>query len=155
MDCRPKLETWSPLPIYIWNPKLQLGNFFSLCSGAFVADSEALSHLRDVLEMAGELLPLRHQGKEFILSNILECANCLDQSRTQWVVDNQTGLRVRIAKYEFIKSRFSESTLFKIPETAAGEILTVTGLKDADDEFKYRVEHSRLTGLVFEEIWSE
>jgi hypothetical protein len=57
-------------------------------------------------------------------------------------------------KYEFRSDRFPESTFLKIPETAAGEILTVTGLKDAEDEFKPRVENLELKGLLFERLWS-
>jgi hypothetical protein len=86
--------------------------------------------------------------------NVLECANCLDERSTQWKFDKETRVPIRILKYEFRSDRFPESTFFKIPETAAGEILTVTGLKDTEDEFKPRVENLELKGLLFERLWS-
>jgi hypothetical protein len=86
--------------------------------------------------------------------NVLECANCLDERSTQWKFDKETRVPIRILKYEFRSDRFPEPTFFKIPETAAGEILTVTGLKDAEDEFKPRVENLELKGLLFERLWS-
>jgi hypothetical protein len=154
MNCSRKLQGWVPPDVYVWNPKLKLGDFFHFCSGAFVVDSKSMNGLRDLLEMAGELLPLSYKESTYYLMNILECANCLDRQKTQWVFDKKTGMPVRIVKYEFHRSRFPESTLFKIPETAPGEMLTVTGLKDAEDEFKPRVEQLGLRGLLFEELWS-
>lgn len=41
------------------------------------------------------------------------------------------------------------------PETAKGEVLTVSGLKDPEDEFKSIVEHNGLEGILFEELWSD
>jgi hypothetical protein len=105
--------------------------------------------------MAGELLPLPHQSVLFQLINVLECVNCLDQQNTQWVFGKTTNARIRIKEYHFDARRFSESTLFKIPETAMGEVLTVTGLKDPDDEFKSVVEREGLKGILFEELWSD
>ncbi len=121
---------------------------------AFVLDEEAREALLELLEMGGELLPITCQGRSYLLFNALECVNCLDQQKTLWVMGKRTGAKVRIEKYEFVPNRFSESSLFKIPETAAGEVLTVTGLKDPEDEFKTRVEQLGLAGLCFEEIWS-
>jgi len=81
--------------------------------------------------------------------------NCLDSEGTGWVFGKKTNAKIRIERYQFIPSHFSEAPLFKIPETAPAELLTVTGLKDPQDEFKNRVESARLGGLVFEEIWAQ
>src|ERR1035441_5155480 len=147
MDCKPKLAEWKAPEIYIHNPKRERGNFFHLCSGAFVTDSAATEGLRSVLEMAGELLPLVHKGSPFFLLNVLECVNCLDLQNTTWVTGKTTGARIRILEYQFNAQRLSESTLFKIPETAASEVLCVEGLKDPEDEFKAQVEGSGFKGL--------
>jgi hypothetical protein len=155
MDCKPKLPAWKPPAVYIGNPKLKQGSFLHLCSGAFVVDSSACEALRTILEMAGELLPLPHQGALFHLMNVLECVNCLDEQNTKWVLGKTTNARIRIKEYHFEASRFSESTLFKIPETAMGEVLTVSGLKDPEDEFKSVVEREGLKGIIFEEVWSD
>lgn len=47
------------------------------------------------------------------------------------------------------------SPLFKIPETCNYEVLTCEGLKDPNDEFKGRIEQLGLTGLIFEQLWSD
>jgi hypothetical protein len=155
MDCQPKLPSWTPPAVYVQNPKLKKGSFSHLCSGAFVADLSVSEALRTVLEAAGELLPLPHQGTLFHLMNVLECVNCLDEHNTKWVLGKTTNAKIRISEYHFYPNRFSESTLFKIPETAMGEVLTVSGLKDPEDEFKSIVEHEGLEGIIFEELWSD
>jgi hypothetical protein len=155
MDCRSKLPDWKPPAVYFGNPMLKPGNFLHFASGAFVLDSSGCEALRTILEMAGELLPLRHEDADFHLMNVLECVNCLDPQRTQWVRGKATNAKIRIKEYHFEPSHFSESTLFKIPETALGEVLTVSGLKDQDDEFKSVVERRGLEGIVFEEIWAD
>jgi hypothetical protein len=155
MNCVSKLSTWRSPEVYIHNPKIEKGNFSHLCSGGFVIDAHAANELRTILEMAGELLPLNHEGFPFYLVNILECVNCLDAVQTEWVTGKTTGAKIRIKKYQFDKDKLSESTLFKIPETSAAEILCVTGLKDSEDEFKSRVEKAGLKGLIFERLWSD
>jgi hypothetical protein len=155
MDCQPRLDAWKAPGVYISNPKHQAGNFSHLCSGGIVCDSVATGELRDVLEMAGELLPFTHQESPFFLLNVLACVNCLDDEKTKWVTGKTTGAKIRIQEYHFHRERLSESTLFKIPETASGEILCVEGLKDPGDEFKARVEAGNLTGIQFEKIWSD
>lgn len=155
MDCRPKLATWKAPEIYIQNPKAKRGNFFHFCSGALVIDQMATEGLRTVLEWAGELLPLEHEGIPYCLLNVLECVNCLDNQATEWVIGKKTGAKIRISKYCFDKRRLSESSIFKIPETAAAEVLCVSGLKDPDDEFKAQVEANGFEGLLFEKLWSD
>lgn len=154
MDCKPKLPTWKPPACYVTNPKLKRGSFFHFASGSFVVDSQACKSLRTILEIAGELLPLPHGSDAFYLANVLECVNCLDEQNTKWVLGKTTNARIRIKEYHFHPGRFSESTLFKIPETALAEVLTVTGTKDPEDEFKSTVERQGLQGILFEEVWS-
>ena len=155
MDCVSKLSSWRPPEVYIHNPKLEKGNFFHLCSGGFVVDSYAAGRLRTVLELAGELLPLTHEGHQYYLLNILECVNCLDANTTEWVMGKTSGAKIRVMKYQFNADKISESTLFKIPETASAEMFCISGLKDPEDEFKWQVENSGLKGLVFEKVWSQ
>jgi hypothetical protein len=102
---------------------------------------------------AGELLPLPYEGEVYTLLNITECINCLDHEQTEWIYGKSTGARIGIKKYVFHQERFSESDLFKIPETCTSEVLVVEGLKDIRDGFKYAVEASGLQGLIFELVW--
>jgi hypothetical protein len=154
LDAQPKLETWKTPAVYVHNPKKKRGNFFHVCSGGIVVDSIALEKLRDFFEMAGELLPIDNDGEILHLVNILECVNCLDDRKTQWILGKTTGAKIDIKKYEFYPDRISESTLFKIPETAAGEVLATSRIKDPEDEFKSVVDREGLTGILFEKLWS-
>ena len=155
MNCVSKLSTWRSPEIYVHNPNFEKGNFSHFCSGGFVVDASTANELRTIFEIAGELLPLTHEGLSFYLVNILECVNCLDANKTEWVTGKTTGAKIRIKNYQFDKNKLSESTLFKIPETSAAEILCIAGLKDAEDEFKARVESAGLKGLIFEKLWSD
>jgi len=153
LDCTPLLSHWTPPDVYVHNPTREQGDFFHLCPGGIVVEAQAAERVRNLLEMAGELLPFKHKQRQYYLLNILECVNCLDVENTDWVVDSQSRARIRIKQYQFHR-RFSESTLFKIPETSRGEILCVAGIKNCDDEFKCQVETLGLTGLIFRHIWS-
>jgi hypothetical protein len=107
-----------------------------------------------MLESAGELLPLPYRDSLFYLVNVVECLDCLDEQRTNWILGETTGARIRIEHYHFDPSCLSTSTLFKIPQTAKAEVLTVTGVKDPSLEFKTIVERQGLMGLNFEKLWS-
>ncbi len=153
-NCTPKLPAWKPPAVYVLQPKLKPGNFIGLCASAFVADRTANEALCDLLEMSAELLPIGDDSLGQMVVNVTGCFNVLDDANTKWVYGQSTGAKIRIERYAFHAARFTEAPLFKIPETSKVDILTVTGLKDPEDEFKHRVESAGLTGLLFEEIWS-
>src|SRR5437016_5316183 len=90
MNCKPKLLAWNPPRIYVHNPTHEPSNFLHLCSGGLVTDTTATEKLRDVLEMAGGLLPLVHEDIPYYLLNVLECVNCLDQEKSVWVTGKTT-----------------------------------------------------------------
>jgi len=155
-DCTPKLPGWVPPTVYVYQPKHLRGNFLSfLSSGALICDQTAFREMREFFEMSGELLPLPHAAELFHVLNVLECFNALDEERTDWVLGQETGARIGIRRYAFHRNRLPEVPLFKIPETCRGEILTVEGMKDPEDEFKPSVERLGLTGLLFRQIWSD
>lgn len=154
MNCTRKLKDWVPPEIRVPNPTLAKGNFFHLTSGALVIDGTATEALRDVLEMAGELLPLKYKGEDYTLLNITECMDCLDHERTEWVLGKTTGAKIDIKRHVFNPDRMSESSIFKIPQRLA-TMYVVAGRVDPEDEFKFRVEQNHLKGLLFEEVWRD
>jgi hypothetical protein len=87
--------------------------------------------------------------------SVTTCINCIDQERKEWTVGPRMGKRMHSQRYVFHHDRFSESPLFKIPETYRGEVLLVEGLHDPEEEFRYLVEQAGLKGLIFEELWSD
>ena len=112
--------------------------------------------LRGFLEMSGELLPLPYKGEEYTLLNVTECIDCLDQDKCEWLLNKDTGERIYPLKYVFRPGWFTESPLFKIPETCKGEVLLIEGMRDADREFRAVVKRNGLKGMLFDELlWSD
>ena len=154
-DCMKKSETWSPPQVYVSNPNKIRGNFFGFSTGNLVFDSYAMGLLRGAFEESGEILHLPHYDEQLYVINVLSCVNCLNQEASDWAVSAQTGVRLNPpTRYSFHKNRFHEAPLFKIPETQRSEILTTADWFDEESEFKYLVDKHKLTGLIFEEIWS-
>lgn len=153
MNCSSKIKKWVPPKVYSYKPHLKIGDFWNLGTGMLVTTAKATKILATFLEMSGELLPLPYQEEEFTILNITECINCLDHTNTKWVYGETTGAKIRIEEYAFHPDRFSESTIFKIPETCKTQILVIEGLKNPEDEFKHIVEETGLLGIDFEQIW--
>jgi hypothetical protein len=155
-DGHPRLEEWIPPDVYVLHPRLKPGDFLSFASwtGTIIVTPSVRDQLADLLEMSGECLPLRCGSEELFLVNVTECINVLDEANSKRDVypDGSPG---RILEFAFHPRRFTETPLFKIPETCKINILTVEGMKDADDEFKGRVERLGLQGLVFDQLWSD
>jgi hypothetical protein len=155
MDCSSKGDTWLPPPVFVYKPIHKKGDFYSFNSSAIITSPKATQVLYPFLEAAGELLPLTYKGEQFTLLNVTECIDCLYHQKTEWVQSKDAGENLWINKYVFHTNRFSESDIFKIPETCKSEILVVEGLKDPKDEFKHAIESAGLEGMIFEEVWHE
>lgn len=154
-DCIEKPSEWSKIEWFVFNPKKKAGNFFSLgSSGALVFDEEVFnSDLYTLIEMSGQVLPIKLQDYNLYVLNITECINALNQKDTVRDI-YEDGSQGRILEYSFNRNRFSESSLFKIPETSKSEILTYSGLKSPEDEFKTLYEQLGFEGLIFQEIFN-
>jgi len=152
-DCKPKASTWQPIEFYCLYPKLKPGDFYDFVGGTLIIPPATLDKARKFFEMAGEVLPVIYNQETWYLINILECINALDQNHAEWLI-TEDGRRVSLEKYAFHQNRFVISSLFKVPETCRGAILTYERSKDPNEEFKAFVETEGLTGLVFEEVWN-
>jgi hypothetical protein len=153
MDGTSRKDEWVPPPVFILYPKRRRGSFFQFGSSVLITPPDVTYILQGHFEMAGELLPLPHEGEVFTVLNVTECINVLDHERTEWAINPETGSKMRPVRYAFHPHRFTETTLFKIPETARAEIFVVEGLQDPEDEFRYVVEKEGLEGIIFEEVW--
>lgn len=151
----PKKDSWSSPEVYYPNPLEKLGDFVYLCPGVLVFNARARECCANFFEMSGEILPIYHEQKPLFALNVTQCWNVLDQERTQWKYDKYGTIKLRIEKYYFHPHRIPEVPLFKIPETVKTSIYTCQGMKDPENEFKYNVEINELTGLIFEQVWSE
>jgi len=154
LDGRSKLATWKPLPMFEADGDLKSGNFARCWEGGFIVDTRASAVLKPVLEKCAELLPLkRYKGRVYHLLNVLNCLDCLDEQKTKWRVGKKNKTRFAIEEFQFIPERLPDSTLFRIPKSVA--FFTVVGHPKAEAEFKTIVEREGLTGLKFDEVWSE
>ena len=152
-SCR-RHESWPGLDVVTFDTTKTEANFFHLTSGALVFDVEALDAFADLFEMAGEIWPLRDaSGRSLFVLNVTECVNAVDEDRSEWRTHPQTGERVSLKRPCFRQGFFSESPLFKIPQTARAQVLTYEGVKSPDDEFKSRYSASGLAGLIFEPVF--
>lgn len=149
-------DEWNPPEVYSYEPLLPKGNIwgYGMIGSAWAVTPSAFERLKWLLVYAGQLLPLPFETEQFALLNVTACVNCLDQERTEWVLGETTGKRIRIEKYAFHYDRLPESSVFKIPETRRGEILCYEGVKDPEDELKPYVEGHGITGLKFTELWA-
>lgn len=154
-ECKPRSKQLLETDWYVYNPTQMKGDFFSLgISGVFAFNEKVYqSDLFTMLEMSGEILPIMVEDEPLFLLNILECVNMLNEQACHWDT-YEDGSRGRILSYSFHVNRVSESSLFKIPQTCKTEMLTYTGLKSSEDEFKSVYEKLNFTGLVFQEIFS-
>lgn len=156
MDCTPKSEKWVPPKVRVYNPRKRRGHFFRLASSAMVISADVCERLQPQLDFAGELLPLEWRGGEGYLLNVLECVDCLDHDRTEWVyrtADDGRQIRLRIKKHVFMKHLVPEATIFKIPENYRAYIYILERCEDSEDEFKSMVELNNLEGISFKLVW--
>lgn len=148
-DCAPKRSHWVSPEVYIYEPLHRVGSLYNFGGGMPIFSAAATEILRTYLEMAGELLPIYHEGKEYTALNVLECINCLDKSKSTLVMSGE--YLYRIERYVFYPDRFSESPIFKIPETYRSETL-VLERDDWPDLPSYLIEKG-LEGVILEELW--
>jgi len=146
------MTNWQPPFVYLLDSHCEAGDFLHYDPGALVASSEIMGEIRGFFERAGELLPLWFDGDECILLNVTVCVDALDHPKTEWLVGDDGG-NVEIKRFAFDHDRLAESSIFKIPETCRGSVLTWERDGAPEREFKAFVEQHGLTGLLFEELW--
>jgi len=142
---------WIAPSVYIFKPKKREGHFVGFLGGRVFAITQevidASPSLRSFFEQSGELLPFTYNKREFYVFNCLNCIEALDAKNAQMSATGTT-----VDSYSFVPTRF-QFTLFAIPQS--NELLCVEGMSAPADEFKGYVEQQKLTGLMFEKLWSE
>jgi len=151
------------VPIKDWSPPLMRSLYplrpepdfwhVSTNSGAFAAGPRAMEVTQGFLDRAGQLLPLPYNGQELMICNILECVDCIDKERSEWNLHPITKERLSPSWPFFDEFYTPGSTLFKIPQDPT--VIYVWELcHDPDSEFKACVEENKLTGFIFQPVWS-
>lgn len=150
-------EAWTPPGVWCPYPKKKAGDFWGIGStGVPAVTRAAYPHIQTHVEMAGEILPLTFEGVELLIMNVTEVINCLDHDKCRWH-DDGGSRRLNIdAGYHFRPERFSESSLFRLPETCrSSRIYCVERSGDPEEDFRAAVESAQLKGLKFKQIWQE
>lgn len=172
-DGRP-IEGWRPPRIRVVNAQLPAPDFWGIADhpAAYAMTARAV-------RLAGapwinQLLPITIEGAAGHLVNVTVCINVLDRRRAIWA-EQPDGTR-QLVRYVFHPDRVTENRLFKIPETAAQEVLCwhlhdepahalrsgaaaeagapFDPLVEPSHEFRTKVHAQGLTGLIFELLWA-
>jgi hypothetical protein len=148
-DGTPRNATWEAPPLWVENPLAPPPDIACLVgSTGLVLRSTAVEAVGAHLLGVGELLEARLAGEPLWVANVTQVVDCLDQTST---ARDKYGA---IDSYTFLDHRLPESTVFKLPDTAEFELLTVERNDDREFEFKPAFEDSGLTGLGFAELWN-
>lgn len=154
LNCELLADSWMPHEVYIYEPKLKAGDLFNFSTGTLIFSPSATEKLQTFLEMAGELLPLPYKDEVYTVLNVTECINCLDPEKSKWLISQETGEWFgTIVKYVFHPNRFSESCIFKIPETSIVETLIVD-FEDGEGFIDALKEHD-IKGYLLTLLWSD
>lgn len=152
----PYPREWRSFQFSIRTPLLPRPDFYGIV-GAWVVNERVLELAGEPLEMSGELLPVTIEAESghFYIYNLTNTINVLDREKTIWHYLGGHKEFAEPRKPAFHADRFGEESLFKFSESIAG-IYCLERTGDPDDgEFKALVERHGLTGLLFEEIWTD
>jgi hypothetical protein len=153
LDGYSRADTWSPPEVYIPQPELLRGNFLNFGDGFLIADAEASEALSYLFRIAGEVLPLFYEGRNYSVLNVTECADCINHA--QCALDERSRSDgTKGDRYVFRPGLIPLSPIFKIPERDRGPLFVVEGNMDDESEFRHIVKSRCLTGLIIDEVWS-
>jgi len=153
MNGRSKAGGWIRPTTYVLEPLKPRPDFamiYSPCGGFAVQqrvfeDIEVASQLESPV---AELLPvICEDGSEWLWVNVVQCLNVLDHSKS--------NLDPFHYKFAFRPERFTDSSIFKVPEVASTHIFCWETDDGEMPGFRRFVEDRKLTGLQFEEVWSD
>jgi hypothetical protein len=163
IDGRTWGDTWNPPPVHALDrgPEGDFAGIAYISCGAFAVRPEALQQhdeLEIFLGLAGELLPLPCDGREFKLVNVTEVVDALDWENSIHIETGRPGVpspqQSMIADLRFRLDRLG-GQIFKIPERVRSQIFYwERSTDDPGEQFRRYCEQSGLTGLEFQPIYS-
>ncbi len=139
--CQPVSAPLTPPEVYSVYVKLKRGDFWELAGySTFALPAASIEKVRPLLEAAGELLPLPYGDQVFGVLNVLNWSDCVD--------DETKALGQPYRKYVAGRVPY---TIFREPNSSYLLVAERTG--DPETEFKACIEHRKMTGLSFRELW--
>lgn len=115
--CRPSEGRWQPIRLFPHrqNKRVPAGDFPCIFVGTMPALSQrATDALRDLLEPAGELLPVECPEGSLWLFNCLRFADVLDEERSE-IRRYPDGALAHVYRHEW-KAAVEHETFFRIPQ---------------------------------------
>jgi len=152
MDGTPKAHVWVAPEVFIYMPLHKAGALYNFNRDSLIFTPTVARTLSTFIRMAGEALVLPYEGKNYIVLNVTECINCLNEKGTIWAWYNLETKKGRIRKYAFYKDCFSKSPIFKIPESPY-DIFVVDRQHNEEEDFFKVIKDHELKGFVFDEVW--
>jgi|GEM_PF-811817 len=147
-DGSSRAQVWFPPTVVLaGKASVPLGDFVSPERCSLITSPRATAALLQVLEMAGELLPLPFEGAEYTFTNVTNVVDCYDEPNSEPVFN--------VYAIDPEPLRKTRSSLFKVLQTSHIEILSVTGLFAPEDDFMTIVEQQALAGLRPILLWSD
>lgn len=129
------------------NPEME-GDFPSLSNfnEIPVMSQRAWEVLRPLVGYCCEALPIIHPtGKPYFIIHVMDTADCLDCTKSEFTRNATTGRINRIRRYSLKPERLHGKHIFKLPLESGGELIV-------DDEFRRAVKTNGLKGLQFKEL---
>lgn len=149
-----RIDNWNPHECYIHDLRVKPSNFYRF-GGPLVFDEIARDGLIDILEKAGQVLPLEVEGAgQLYLLHVLENIDAFDKEaseRLNIAEGNQPGLKKKVLRPE----KIGDSSIFKLAAFPFSKIFTYRGKLSNNDEFIGRYNELGLTGLKFTREWSD
>ncbi len=140
--CQPATQPLTPPEVYIDRPKLKRGDFWSFSPfHTFAMPVASAEKVRLFLEVAGEVLSLPYKAEMFSVLNVLKCADCVDPETEELGILHRSYIADRVPP-----------GIFRDPNGVYMFVSESTG--DSTTEFKAYVEHEKMTGLIFREVWN-
>ena len=149
MDGTPRTASWSPPPVYIYEPKLKVGDLYNFGGDPPILSPCATEVLRSHLEESGELLPLPYAGAIYTVFNVLTVHDCLDEEHSGERIGGYKPLAFFPNGLATVPSVF-----FKFPQNLTKEYV-VEGLRSPEQEVRHLVSTAGLRGIEFDEVWSD
>jgi hypothetical protein len=124
-------------------------DFMYFKPGTLVASAELIDKYFAIWEGC-EFVALDINGQAYCAVNVVHVVNALDPERS--CPASQPLRTAEISAYVFRPKRLRSPEIFKLPETAASEIL-VASRPDSEDDLIAVCRRDGLTGLKFQRLW--
>lgn len=142
-------DSWQPPPAYVTNAACPPPDAYVLpWLKGFGFSQRAIELVGEDLNLAGELLPLSVSGEPVWFLNIITIPDCLDADTSTF---HLSGLPI---SYSFIRHRLPDGSLFRIPQTAGGEMLCLHEDGNPSRDFMARWMNAGLIGTQFLPVWN-